>query len=326
MTPTSKSGTVGASKKTPTGIPELIAALANPSPVARRKAREALMALGKPAVPSLIQLLSHRKPHARWEAAKALGGIGDPIAAFALVNALKDRDGDVRWLAAEGLAALGRDALHPLLAALIEQADSDWLCEAHITFVMSWSGKEDLAQSCGLCWPPWNNPSRKLPRRWLLTPRYHNCESCREIRQVRSSPKVANHEISFGTFVIVMAVPWLVPGDRDNSQQPHPQSSADAGVGGPSRHCSRRWRDWLLCRHASCRTLCVGRSRWLSPRTSSRRRTVDGLTAPGDPCLESVALAPNSDRGRTAERHSRFHARPRGGRTRHRRGHLGLSQ
>ena len=122
MTPASKSGTVAASKKTPTGIPELIAALASPSPVARRKAREALVALGKPAVPSLIQLLSHRKPHVRWEAAKALGGIADPIAAFALVNALKDRDGDVRWLAAEGLAALGRDALHPLLAALIERA------------------------------------------------------------------------------------------------------------------------------------------------------------------------------------------------------------
>ena len=69
------------------------------------------MVLGKPAVPSLIQLLSHRKPHVRWEAAKALGGIADPIAAFALVNAQKDRDGDVRWLAAEGLAALGRDAL-----------------------------------------------------------------------------------------------------------------------------------------------------------------------------------------------------------------------
>ena len=138
MTPTSKSGTVGASKKTPTGIPELIAALASPSPVARRKAREALMALGKPAVPSLIQLLSHRKPHVRWEAAKAIGGITAPIAAFALVNALKDRDGDVRWLAAEGLAALGRDALQPLLAALIEQADSDWLCEGahHVCHVL----------------------------------------------------------------------------------------------------------------------------------------------------------------------------------------------
>ena len=111
------------------GIPELIAALATSSPVARKKAREALVALGGPAVPALIQLLSHGQPHVRWEAAKALGAIADPIAASALVNALKDRDGDVRWLAAEGLAALGRDALQPLLAALMEQSDRDWLCE-----------------------------------------------------------------------------------------------------------------------------------------------------------------------------------------------------
>ena len=138
MTPASKSGTGAASKKTPTGIPELIAALASPSPVARRKVREALVALGKPAVPSLIQLLSHRKPHVRWEAAKALGGIADPIVASALVGALKDCDGDVRWLAAEGLAALGQDALQPLLAALIEQNESDWLCEGahHICHVL----------------------------------------------------------------------------------------------------------------------------------------------------------------------------------------------
>ena len=80
-------------------------------------------------MPSLIRLLSHRKPHVRWEAAKALCGIADPIAASALVNALDDRDGDVRWLAAEGLAALGRESLQPLLAALIERAQSCWFCE-----------------------------------------------------------------------------------------------------------------------------------------------------------------------------------------------------
>jgi len=77
----------------------------------------------------LIRLLSHRKPHVRWEAAKALCGIADPIAASALVNALDDRDGDVRWLAAEGLSALGRDALQPLLAALLQRAKSCWFCE-----------------------------------------------------------------------------------------------------------------------------------------------------------------------------------------------------
>ncbi len=129
MKPSPKSGPVADSKNAPAGIPELIAALASSSPVARKKAREGLVALGRPAVPALIQLLSHRQPHVRWEAAKALGAVADPIAAFALVNALKDRDGDVRWLAAEGLVALGRDALQPLLAALMERSERDWSCE-----------------------------------------------------------------------------------------------------------------------------------------------------------------------------------------------------
>jgi hypothetical protein len=84
---------------------------------------------GKPAVPSLIPLLSHRKPHVRWEAAKTLCDIADPIAATALVNALDDPDSDVRWVAAEGVTALGREGLEPLLAALLQRAQSIWFCE-----------------------------------------------------------------------------------------------------------------------------------------------------------------------------------------------------
>ncbi len=110
-------------------IPSLVTDLASPDPSVRTKARKALVALGKISVPSLIRVLSHRKPHVRWEAAKALCRIADPLAASAMVNALDDRDGDVRWLAAEGLAALGRESLQPLLAALIGRAQSCWFCE-----------------------------------------------------------------------------------------------------------------------------------------------------------------------------------------------------
>jgi hypothetical protein len=139
MTPSIRDNSKVAPKKVKMGIPELVSALASPDPTVRTKAREALVAIGKArkalvasrklTVPSLIRLLSHSKPHVRWEAAKALCDIADPIAAFALVNALDDRNGDVRWLAAEGLAALGRESLQPLMAALIERAQSCWFCE-----------------------------------------------------------------------------------------------------------------------------------------------------------------------------------------------------
>jgi HEAT repeat protein len=111
---------------TDTRIPQLLVGLAGRDPVVREKAREALVVMGNPSVPSLIQLLSHRRRHVRWEAAKALCGIADPIAATALVNALDDSDDDVRWVAAEGLTALGREGLQPLLAALLERAQSSW--------------------------------------------------------------------------------------------------------------------------------------------------------------------------------------------------------
>ena len=129
MTFTSKCSSVERIEKRAARIPSLVTDLANPDPAVRMRAREALVAIGKRTVPSLIPLLSHRKPHVRWEAAKALCSIADPIAAFALVNALDDRDGDVRWLAAAGVAALGQDGLQPLLAGLLERARSPWFRE-----------------------------------------------------------------------------------------------------------------------------------------------------------------------------------------------------
>ena len=120
-------------------IPPLLCSLAGGDPVVREKARETLVAIGKPAVPSLIQLLSNRRPLARWEAAKALRAIADPLAATALVNALDDTDDDVRWVAAEGVIALGREGLQPLLAALLERGQSSWFCQGahHVCRVLA---------------------------------------------------------------------------------------------------------------------------------------------------------------------------------------------
>ena len=129
MISSAKEAAVAIADKKDERAPSLVNDLASYDAVVRTRARRALAGMGKLAVPSLILLLSHAKPHVRWEAAKTLCSIADPIAASALVNALDDHDGDVRWLASEGLAALGRDALQPLLAALLQQSDSIYVLE-----------------------------------------------------------------------------------------------------------------------------------------------------------------------------------------------------
>jgi len=130
------SGLPGQTKSREIGdIRGLVATLAHDDPLERHRARETLVAIGRPAVKSLVKLLNDPRSHVRWEAAKALGPIGDPDAAPALVSALEDRDTDVRWLAAAGLIRLGCGALKPLLTALLERPDSEWLREgAHHVF------------------------------------------------------------------------------------------------------------------------------------------------------------------------------------------------
>lgn len=97
----------------------LVAALASKNAGERIAARKALVEVGPPAVPPLLNALGATHRHLRWEAAKTLAGIAHPDAAERLVEALGDKNGDVRWLVAEALVALGRDALRPLLTALI---------------------------------------------------------------------------------------------------------------------------------------------------------------------------------------------------------------
>jgi hypothetical protein len=107
----------------------LIADLKSKDGMVRQRARQSLVAIGKPAVISLVKLLRDRNDQVRWEAAKALGKIGDRRAAPALIAALEDEEFDVRWLSAEGLIALGGEGLAPLLKALVESPQSVWLRE-----------------------------------------------------------------------------------------------------------------------------------------------------------------------------------------------------
>ncbi|SFK07433.1 HEAT repeat-containing protein [Desulfomicrobium apsheronum] len=103
-------------------IPALMAMLAHKDGLIRKKGREGLEALGKPAVaPLCAALLTAKDHHVRWAAAKALGTLRDPDSAPALVDALEDRNSDVTWLAAVALENLGQEAWRPLLQALIDR-------------------------------------------------------------------------------------------------------------------------------------------------------------------------------------------------------------
>lgn len=105
----------------------LLSTLGDTHPAERLRARRKLVAVNGPAVPMLVRMLSSPVRLERWEAAKTLAEIADPRSAAALVRSLEDDDHDVRWVAGEALVALGRDALRPLLEALMERSDSLWL-------------------------------------------------------------------------------------------------------------------------------------------------------------------------------------------------------
>lgn len=95
----------------------------------RQDARNRLVAMGSAAVPALISALSDCHEHVRWEAARVLGRIHDPSSARALIKALDDRNVDVRWAAANSLIKMRRDAVAPLLIALVRKINSIWLRE-----------------------------------------------------------------------------------------------------------------------------------------------------------------------------------------------------
>jgi HEAT repeat protein len=127
-------------------IASLIATLSSDDGLKRQRARQRLVAIGRPALAPLVKALADPNDQVRWEAAKALGKIGDPATAPALVNALQDGNCGIRWLAAEGLIVLERQGLTPLLQALVERSDSEWLREGahHVLHALARRGLGDL--------------------------------------------------------------------------------------------------------------------------------------------------------------------------------------
>jgi HEAT repeat protein len=138
-------------KGTTTNIESLMDMLGSKDGAIRQNAREALVALGKPAVTSLTQALLHSSlDQVRWEAAKALGSINDTGSIPSLVKALEDSYPDVGWLAAVALMKYKKAAWPALLEALIKSgSDSSVLRQGahHILADQKEDGFNDLLET-----------------------------------------------------------------------------------------------------------------------------------------------------------------------------------
>ncbi len=109
-------------------IKSLIADLGSNDMVVRVGARKSLVTIGEPTVNSLIEALTSKKGSVRLEAAKALGQINiswSKHATEAVINALiadlRSKDGIVRVRARKSLVAIGKQAVDPLLEALVSK-------------------------------------------------------------------------------------------------------------------------------------------------------------------------------------------------------------
>lgn len=129
-------------------LPSLIKQLSDTDGFVRMQAREVLICIGKPAVIELIKTLSNANSQLRWQIIKVLEGIQDPTATPVLVEQLKDDNAGIRWAASDALFVLRRDAIPPLLKALMHDFDSLWLHQGahHILHIMKDAGKLNDAE------------------------------------------------------------------------------------------------------------------------------------------------------------------------------------
>jgi len=124
-----------------TAVEALMLALASRNGVARRRAREWLVALGSVAARHLAKALTDDREYVRWEAANALADIRDTESAVDLVKSLEDPEFDIRWLAAEGLIARRRDSLKALIARWNTMPIPSGSARARITCCVLWPNK-----------------------------------------------------------------------------------------------------------------------------------------------------------------------------------------
>ncbi len=126
-------------------VKQLIADLTRGNIRSRRRARDALVKMGKTAVRPLIDALGSHDERLRRQAAKTLSQISSPTAIPVWINALEDEDCDIRWFAVQGLVTIGDQALAPLLHGLERHSDSVLFREG-ARRVLSRMAQGDLAE------------------------------------------------------------------------------------------------------------------------------------------------------------------------------------
>lgn len=89
--------------------------------------RRYLVDMGKPILPQLNKLLLSKNPRLRKEALKIIDLIGNKESIPTFIDLLNDDESSIRWIAAEGLSHIGRESIVPLLYAIIEHGNDNYL-------------------------------------------------------------------------------------------------------------------------------------------------------------------------------------------------------
>lgn len=116
-------------KNTKYSIEGLMKDLGSEDGMTRQRARHALIQTGEPAVDVLILAFKSENKVLHFEAAKALSQIGSLKTIDTFIKALGDEKFGIRWMAAEALIAIGTASIKPLLKALKDHSDSNWVFE-----------------------------------------------------------------------------------------------------------------------------------------------------------------------------------------------------
>jgi len=93
----------------------------------KHEARTSLVGMGKTIIPQMHELLASKNNLLRLEAAKIVELIADKRSVPLLISLLEDSESDIRWTAAEGLINIGRRSILPVLKAVRDAKNPNFI-------------------------------------------------------------------------------------------------------------------------------------------------------------------------------------------------------